>query len=360
LVDAVTAEQAKGFTWGPGYVYLNGQLIAQYGNSTTYFVHHDHLGTTRLMTNVNGTVYDSMDYMPFGEQIAGGSGTNQKFTGKQRDAESNLDNFGARYDSSSLGRFMSPNPTGGKSAFPQTWNAYPYVANNPLAAVDPNGLDCIYINSEDAGKSYVQSGDCTSDTDSGIFVNGTVTSFTYNGATGTFSFSGTNYPDDPVNIVSGELRPNPSDPATDLANHINQMNLTANTFKIYGIGAAVGATGGTACYFFCGSVGIGTVTTLGATVGGTAGPAATDPKLQNFISMLFQAGDQLPGGTAGAVRYEIRTGDLLSDAGHSIKAQDIINGLTNLMNTGTLSQSDTAIARALIEDLRSALSTTPW
>ncbi len=31
-----------------------------------------------------------------------------KFTGKERDSESGLDNFGARYDSSSMGRFMSP------------------------------------------------------------------------------------------------------------------------------------------------------------------------------------------------------------------------------------------------------------
>jgi len=33
-----------------------------------------------------------------------------KFTGNERDSESNLDNFGKRYDSSSLGRFMSPDP----------------------------------------------------------------------------------------------------------------------------------------------------------------------------------------------------------------------------------------------------------
>jgi RHS repeat-associated protein len=33
-----------------------------------------------------------------------------KFTGKERDSESGLDNFGARYDSSSMGRFMTPDP----------------------------------------------------------------------------------------------------------------------------------------------------------------------------------------------------------------------------------------------------------
>jgi len=59
---------------------------------------------------VDKSAYDSLDYLPFGEQIAGGSGTTHKFTGKERDAESGLDNFGARYDSSSMGRFMSADP----------------------------------------------------------------------------------------------------------------------------------------------------------------------------------------------------------------------------------------------------------
>lgn len=56
----------------------------------------------------------------------------RKFTGKERDAESGLDNFGARYMGSSLGRFMSPDPMGGHPQDPQTLNRYTYVRNNPL------------------------------------------------------------------------------------------------------------------------------------------------------------------------------------------------------------------------------------
>ena len=85
-----------------------GRLAVQMQNSTTYFVHSDHVGSTRLMTNLSGGIYDSLDYQPFGEQIAGDTGTSHKFDGKERDAESGLDNFGARYDSSKLGRFMTP------------------------------------------------------------------------------------------------------------------------------------------------------------------------------------------------------------------------------------------------------------
>src|SRR5205823_4800694 len=81
------------------YIYLGNQLLAEMRDSTTYFAHPDHLGT-RLLTSMNQSVYDSLDYLPFGEQIAGDTGTTHKFTGEERDSESGLDNVGARYNSS--------------------------------------------------------------------------------------------------------------------------------------------------------------------------------------------------------------------------------------------------------------------
>ena len=65
------------------------------------------------------------------------------FTGKERDSESNLDNFGARYDSSSTGRFMSPDPLMASAHVgdPQSWNRYTYALNNPLRFTDPTGMD---------------------------------------------------------------------------------------------------------------------------------------------------------------------------------------------------------------------------
>jgi len=69
-----------------------------------------------------------------------------KFTGKERDSESGLDNFGARYDSSSMGRFMSPDWSAvpvpvpfADLANPQSLNLYSYVGNNPLNRTDPFG-----------------------------------------------------------------------------------------------------------------------------------------------------------------------------------------------------------------------------
>lgn len=63
-------------------------------------------------------------------------------SGKERDSESGLDYFGARYYSSNIGRFMSPDQSNWGVDFynPQTWNHYSYVGNNPLSNTDPNGL----------------------------------------------------------------------------------------------------------------------------------------------------------------------------------------------------------------------------
>jgi RHS repeat-associated protein len=61
-------------------------------------------------------------------------------TGKERDSESGLDDFGARYYSSQFGRFMSADPftvTPGRVVDPQQLNLYAYVRNNPLRHIDP-------------------------------------------------------------------------------------------------------------------------------------------------------------------------------------------------------------------------------
>ena len=65
------------------------------------------------------------------------------FTGKERDSETGLDYFGARYYASNMGRFMSPDPlmASAHASNPQTWNRYAYTLNNPLRFVDPDGME---------------------------------------------------------------------------------------------------------------------------------------------------------------------------------------------------------------------------
>jgi RHS repeat-associated protein len=68
------------------------------------------------------------------------------YTGKERDSESGLDYFGARYYGSTMGRWMSPDWADKPEAVPysdlsnpQSLNLYGYVNNNPLSKADPDG-----------------------------------------------------------------------------------------------------------------------------------------------------------------------------------------------------------------------------
>ena len=146
------------------YVYdAFGKLAAEYSTAPPtseggrFYRTTDHLGSTRLVTDADGECHVWQDFYPFGERILsnsstgrngsscyGGGGTGpftQEFTGKERDEESGLDHFGARYLSASLGRFTSADaPFAGQwPQDPQSWNMYGYGANSPLVFHDPTG-----------------------------------------------------------------------------------------------------------------------------------------------------------------------------------------------------------------------------
>ena len=112
-----------------------------------HYYFSDHLGSHALVTNATGTCEQDIDYFPYGGQQNDYCPTplaqNYKFTGKERDSESGLDNFGARYYGSSLGRFMQVDPvtvTPARQVDPQQMNLYSYVRNAPLKLVDPTGM----------------------------------------------------------------------------------------------------------------------------------------------------------------------------------------------------------------------------
>ncbi len=127
-----------------GFFYLGGQLVAEYKEGLTYFVHTDHIGSARLVTGLNQTVAQNLDYLPFGEQNSTDSGiSTHEFTGDIHDAESNLDHAQFRQYSSTLGRWMHPDPAGLAAvdpSNPQSWNRYAYVDDDPLNLTDSSGL----------------------------------------------------------------------------------------------------------------------------------------------------------------------------------------------------------------------------
>lgn len=132
-------------------MFANGKRIARRDISTGavhYFI-DDHLGSTSVVVSSTGTVENRSEFAPYGGEWTyqtSLSNQNYKFTGKERDSESQLDNFGARYYGSALGRFMTPDwaekPTTVPYAVfgdPQTLNLYAYVENAPMNKADADG-----------------------------------------------------------------------------------------------------------------------------------------------------------------------------------------------------------------------------
>ena len=199
--------KASGFTTTI-YVYdAFGKLAAEYANQTpasgTQYVHVDHLGSTRLVRDANGTPVTGgcHDYLPFGQEIVAGingrgscfpsaPSAGIEFTGKERDGETGLDFFGARDLSAAQGRFTSPDQPliDQEPSDPQSWNLYSYVRNNPLVNIDPTGQDCVYINDDVS----LERGNCSKK--NGTYVSGTIDakSFTYDPRKGTLGYSYTN------------------------------------------------------------------------------------------------------------------------------------------------------------------------
>lgn len=142
-------EMDGGGNWIHTNVYAKGELIATYTPSGLTFHLNDWLGTRRMDTDPFGNPGAIYQSMPFGELLNSAqiiTSPEHVFTGKERDRETGLDYFGARYYASSAGRWMSadwskdidPIPYAVLSK-PQSLNLYSYVENNPLTNKDDDG-----------------------------------------------------------------------------------------------------------------------------------------------------------------------------------------------------------------------------
>jgi len=145
------------------YIYFGGQLVAEYTGTQLFYYASDQINSTRIVTDSSGTVVYAAAHEPYGGIQKTWVTTYDpalKFSGKQRDAESDLDYFGARYYDRSLYRFLSVDPVipgGAAMDSPQRWNLYSYCGNNPLTYLDPDGRSYL-IFSQYSGQLYAYSG----------------------------------------------------------------------------------------------------------------------------------------------------------------------------------------------------------
>jgi RHS repeat-associated protein len=125
-----------------------GQVKVVSASPTRYYYLKDHLGSIKVTVNTAGAVVGYDDYYPYGMVMTGRSSTSSadgryKFTGKERDASTGLDYFGARYYDSWNGRWDQVDP---HADIYSSWSVYNYALCNSIITIDPVGKDTLYFN----------------------------------------------------------------------------------------------------------------------------------------------------------------------------------------------------------------------
>jgi len=181
IAGEVLAESDLAGTISDEFIFFGGKRIARRASSGNVFYYlGDHLGTSRVIVQGGqSTACYEADYEPFGKEriVTDTCPQAYKFTGKERDTESGLDYFGARYLSSGSGRFTSPDrPFADQDpTVPQSMNLYTYVRNNPLGYVDAKGrwttgihnqiIDTVFAGASEATRQILKDASLAVDAD---------------------------------------------------------------------------------------------------------------------------------------------------------------------------------------------------
>ena len=155
MTPGIVAESDLAGNLKSEYVFFNGERVARkdfdpatHAATGVFYYFSDHLKTASVITDATGNIKSESDYYPWGGelQFVNNDSNHYKFTGKERDSESGLDYFGARYYSNGLGRFITPDWAAkamavpyAEFADPQSLNLYSYARNVPTTKYDADG-----------------------------------------------------------------------------------------------------------------------------------------------------------------------------------------------------------------------------
>jgi RHS repeat-associated protein len=156
--EVIAEKNATSGAW-TNYMFFAGNRVARRdsSNAVSYYF-SDHLKTTDIVTDALGNIKSESDFYPWGGelQFTANDSNHYKFTGKERDSETGLDYFGARYYSQALGRFITPDWSAtpvpvpyADLTDPQTLCQYCYVRDLPTTRYDADG----HLEEEDGKKS---------------------------------------------------------------------------------------------------------------------------------------------------------------------------------------------------------------
>jgi RHS repeat-associated protein len=194
-------------------------------------------------------------------------------TGKERDAESGLDYFGARYFSGPQGRFTSADEPFADQhpGNPQSWNLYAYTLNNPLSYTDPTGQACVqgddgkYHDDNSGGQSCAD----VTQADKQVTPSLTVTANSY-GSTYAFDYQG--------KYIQGSFRP-PT--AKETAIRGDTVNMFMN-LSVAGDGLKLGVV--------LGAAGKDAIAALNAMRGGILYGSTFDKAIEGGVQMVRSGG----------------------------------------------------------------------
>lgn len=132
------------------YIYLGNKLLAVDGCISTsppacterQWYHDDTLGSVLARTDATGSVVARFEYQAWGERwTSTGTNGDRQYKGRVFDPGTGFHDYGARMYWPEIGRFVSADPAGIHPQWPQSWNRYAYVWNNPYKFTDPTGKD---------------------------------------------------------------------------------------------------------------------------------------------------------------------------------------------------------------------------
>lgn len=119
-------------------------LAAEAQEPQVYFLHNDHLGTPRVVTDSTNKIVWQNEGEPFGNALPnedpGNTGTpftlNLRFPGQYYDKETGRNQNYYRDYNPETGRYVQSDPIGLRGGV----NTFAYVEGNPVGATDPEGL----------------------------------------------------------------------------------------------------------------------------------------------------------------------------------------------------------------------------